>query len=378
MKSHKKIACHPKGLNRNEYVYYCPEYTEHLHIYYLDIAEQEEYCVYEPINVNKTRELFMQKYNIKNIESNMIDKWHNFFFEAMNSIFRKKKKRKKDVYTFSKLLRIECGDRAYMICKPKTTELLYDLIDGNIIFDIFQIGRFMIVNNIKHEEWFYDKLRNIFIKEKNINCISLPISIDVNLLADSFDYGSFDEFKKCEKNNICYALFLEMLRKVIIEKSQMWCKENHIKYLINIGKPYIYFPFTDIGFFNENDRELYYCPFFNTLILDNGYDKFHDYSYYVKAYSNECWDSNDELIKVPHFASPKSILIETGLSVVKTYDNPYMNYYLGDKIYYDHFWNEYGIRNKEEQLLIYNCICKYKLIAYNWFIDRGAKMLYLL
>lgn len=373
-----KHYSHPKGLNRNEYVYYSPKYKEHLYIYYLDVDEQEEFYIYEPINVNELRRSFMQKNDIKNIEDNMTDKWHSFFFDVMNSTYRKKRKRKKFFYTLAKLLRIECGDRAYMVCRPKTTQLLYDLIDGNVVFDIFRIGRFMITANSKREDRFYDKFQKTVVKEKNENCISITPSIDVNLLVNSFGYDSFDEFKQHEKNNICYALFLKELHKVIIDKSQKWCMENHINYLINIGKTQIFFPYPDIGFLEERDRDLYYCPFFNTLIYDKGYDKFHDYSYYITAYSNECWDSNDELIKVPVFASPKSILIETGLSVIKTYDKQYMDYYLDDKIYYDHFWNEYGIRNKEEQLLIYNCIYKYKLIARNWFIDRGARMYFIL
>lgn len=80
---------------------------------------------------------------------------------------------------------------------------------------------------------------------------------------------------------------------------------------------------------------------------------------------------------MPQFASPKAILAEIGLPAAKTYDKNFMDYYLDREIYYDHFWNEYGIRSKEEQLLIYDCICKYKHIAYNWFTDRGAKMLFL-
>lgn len=376
----KKVCIkNPKGLNRNEYVYYSPEYPERLHIYHLDIDEQEEYYIYEPINVNETREEFMQKYNIKSIEDNMKDKWHGFFFDAMNKTYCRGKKKQKKHFgaAYSKLLRIESGDTAYMICKPRTTQLLYDLIDGNMIFDVFQLGRYMIFGNTKRSELFYDKLQKKIIKEKNENCISVPQSISADQLAAPFGYNSFEEFKQQEKNNICYALFLKQLNKIIIDRSQEWCGENHIKCLINAGKPYLYFPYPDIGFYEEDEQKMYYCPFFNTLILDSGYDKFHGHGYYIKAHSNECWDSGDELIEVPQFASPKAILAEIGLPVTKTYDKNFMDYYLDREIYYDHFWNEYGIRSKEEQLLIYDCICKYKHIAYNWFTDRGAKMLFL-
>ena len=69
----KKVCIkNPKGLNRNEYVYYSPEYPERLHIYHLDIDEQEEYYIYEPINVNETREEFMQKYNINGTASSLM------------------------------------------------------------------------------------------------------------------------------------------------------------------------------------------------------------------------------------------------------------------------------------------------------------------
>lgn len=368
-----------KKLERNGYVYYSPEFKENLRIYHLNIEDREEYCIYDPVNVNETRELFMQKNSIENIDDNMSDKWHKFFFDVMNSTYSKRNKRKKNsyiIYTSSKLLRIECGDRAYMICRPKTTELLYDLIDGKVVFDIFRIGRYMIANNIRRE-WFYDKAQKMITKEKNENCVAVPPVIDVDMLVRSFGYESFDEFKKHEKNNICYALFLEKLRWAIIDGVQKWCMENHIKYLVNMGKGAVIFPYSGIGFLRERciDRALYYCPFFNALLYDNNECfRSDDHDSYAASYSNEHWDSNDELIEVPVFASPETILTETGLSLTRTYDKDVMDYYLGDKIYYDNFWNEYGIRTKEEQLLIYSCICRYKRVAYNWFTDRGAKV----
>ncbi len=361
----------PRGFNRDAYIYYSLKNKEYLYIYHTIISDNEECSLeknsrYDPINVNEIRRQFTVEKGITEIDKNNKEEWHKFFFNTMNRTFRKERKRRKNnysIYSTSKFLRIENDDIVYMIRMPRTEKMLYDLIDNELVFELYQIGRSMIISEFQSEKIYYNKNKEM----------TIPALINTDKLVNEFGYNNFNEFIKCEKNNVCYSYFLKSLYSQMLEKAENWCNSFNLNYLINLGKARCDFPFVDISFCDETE-DMYFCPLYGSILYDNGYGGTHDRRYFVDKHSTDYWDSNNELIKVPVFARPKDILAELGLSAEKSYDRSFMNYCLDEYIYYDNFWNEYGIRTKEEQKMIYDCICKYRYIAYNWLSARGAKI----
>lgn len=375
----------PTKLNRISYVYYSTKHNEYLHIYYTNTDEPDKYCIYEPVDIDKVRKSFTDKYSITDITPNIYNKWHTYFLNIVNKSYKHKKRITKDdyyIYCRRKLLRLIWDDTAYMISKPRNIQLLYDIIDGNIIPDVFRVGRYMLSGNYNHDTIFYSNRNKSFSAYGSKEDVTISQCIDINKLAFSYGYKSFADFKKNEKNNPCYVDYLRKLYNETLKKAIEWCDNNNFSYLINQGRAYTYFPYKDLAFFKpsdigkyyDDDYDIYYNPLLNTFIYDVCFNKFHDYSYYTSHFSTEQWNAEDELIKMPTFTSPSEILAEIELSEVKQYDNDIMEYCLDNKIYYDKFYNCYGVRTVAEQIMIYNCICNYKRIAYRWLVDRGAKI----
>lgn len=257
----------PRNIPPKSDVYYSPKYDDCLFIFDTDKkAFFDELCYYKPMSITDAKEDFLRRCHADRLTEELIPRWHEHFFDVLNSSFRKSRQRKNSYRLTSRLLTADYGGATYYIAKPRSTELMLYIADG---------------------------------------------------------------------------------------------------------KPQIAFLFGDIGFTDlQFQGNAYYLPTYNLYIFGE-----QEYTGYCEKYSSDCWDSADELIKIPIFASPQSILKECGLSAEKKIDREYMDYCLDDEIYYDNFWNQYGIRTIEEQQLIYGCICKYKVMEYNWLTKRGARLM---
>lgn len=366
----------PRNIPPKADVYYSPRYDECLFIFGTDNkAFFDELCCYKPMSITAAREEFLQTCHADRLTGELIPRWHEYFFSVLNSSFRKSRRRKTSYRLTLRLFSAEYGGVTYYIAKPKSAELMLYIADGKPRIDFSLLCRCMISrDDMTNNNYYYDKVKGSFSHKQAENAVPVPRTVNIDSFSRDFSkgrYPDFESFKADERDAPVYVDFLRSLFGRLTEHAEKWCGENDIEYLIDLGKPQIAFLFGDIGFTDVPFQgNAYYLPEFNSYIFGE-----QEYTGYCEKYSSDCWDSTDELIKIPIFASPRSIVEECGLSAEKKYDREYMDYCLDDEIYYDNFWNQYGIRTIEEQLLIYNCICKYKVMEYNWFLKRGARLM---
>ncbi|MGN1416173.1 MAG: hypothetical protein ACI4XF_04980 [Oscillospiraceae bacterium] len=365
----------PRNVPAKADVYYSPRHDEYLFIFGTDRGSIDEFCYYKPMNITAAREEFLRINHAESLTDELISRWHEHFFTVLNNSYRKSRRRKNPYYLTSRLLSAECGGLTYYIAKPKSTELMLYIADRKPRIDFMRLCRCMISgDDITNKDYFYDKEKDSFSYEHTENSVLVTRKINIDEFSRDFSkgkYPDFESFKANEGDAPIYADFLRSLFGKLTEHAEKWCAENNIDHLINLGKPQIGFIFGDIGFTDVPFQgNAYYLPEFNSYIFGE-----QEYTNYCEKYSSDCWNSADELIKIPIYASPRSILEECGLSAEKSYDGGYMDYCLDDEIYYDNFWNQYGIRTVEEQQMIYKCICRYKVMEYNWFAERGARLM---
>lgn len=366
----------PRNIPPKADVYYSPRYDDCLFIFETDKkAYFDELCYYKPMSITDAKEDFLRRCHADRLTDELIPRWHEHFFDVLNSSFRKSRQRKNSYRLTSRLLTADYGGATYYIAKPRSTELMLYIADGKPRIDFSRLCRCMIsCDDITNNNYFYDKEKGSFFYECTENAVPVPRTVNIDSFSRDFskgEYPDFESFKADKRDAPVYADFLRSLFGRLTEHAEKWCSENDIEYLINHGKPQIAFLFGDIGFTDlQFQGNSYYLPIYNSYIFEE-----QEYTGYCEKYSSDCWDSADELIKIPIFASPQSILKECGLSAEKKIDREYMDYCLDDEIYYDNFWNQYGIRTIEEQQLIYGCICKYKVMEYNWLTKRGARLM---
>lgn len=366
----------PRNIPPKADVYYSPRHDDFLFIFGTDNKIFfDELCCYKPMNITAAREEFLRIIHAEKLTDDLIPRWHDHFFDVLNSSFRKSRRRKSPYYLTSRLFSAEYVGITYYIAKPQSTELMLYIADGKPRIDFSRLCRCMISrDDMTNSNYYYDKESGSFSHEQTENSVLVPRTVNIDRFSREFSngkYPDFEGFKANEKDHPIYAAFLRSLSERLTEHAEKWCAEKNIEYLINLGKPQIGFIFGDIGFTDVPFQgNAYYLPIINSYVFGE-----QEYIRYCEKYSSDCWNSADEMIKIPIFASPRSILEECGLSAEKKYDGEYMDYCLDDEIYYDNFWNQYGIRTVEEQQMIYKCICRYKVMEYNWFAERGAGLM---
>lgn len=322
---------------------YSSMYNEYLFV-------SKNYC-YHTENLNVDVELVKKKYlKAKKIDSinSCIDDWHSFFYAEMLSTIKQPScyiDKNGDHTIFlgikANCLLIHDNKDLYQVVIPKNKKLLYDLIDGKVCFNID-----IFVNNIDTLVFEYTKGR----------------------------FNNIEDFFSKKKTSNEYFGFLREINLVRIKKTLEYSISNRINILIFLGNPITKFPFSEIGFWS-NQEKIYYNPLYNYFISKTGLDNLYQYVY--KSISNII-DLKYQLIPIPLFASPNKILYENNLNVSNIYNDKlchsmFENFELS--IYPDNFYKEYGYRSISDQRKIFYSICKYKYIAYDWLTKRGVKML---
>lgn len=321
-------------------VYYCCRYDEFLYVFINKNIDTKS----EVIDVEQVKKIFLSDYCVNSIDCSLSE-WHSYFNEYIS--------RSMTCFTDecsiaipAKCLVIYEGMNKYQIALPESKELLYEIIDGNISFEL------------KNEKEYISYL------ESRIDDFVIQYTEGI--------YSTLHDYYKHEKDTVSYFKLLKRINEIRInEYNQVFINKTRC-YVINLGALIMPFPFSNIGFTSKQKEDvLYYNPLYNVFIYQSQllqYDRF-----------NEFIKLEYQLIEIPVFTSPYQILYENKLSTDLNYDKTKIekmySYYDLPTIYVDSFWNEYGYRSSTEIIQIYSSICKYKSMEYNWLREHGIRIL---
>lgn len=323
--------------------YYCLRYDTLLYVF----EDKAIDSAFDVIDVDEVKRNFLKQKCVDSINQCLSD-WHMYFAEHIH----RSKMRTIDKYSSqikAKCLGF-CDDlHNYQIMIPESQELLFDIIDGNLSLDPF--------NEIN------DQYRQNINKQIN----SLTAQYTKGKYLTLYDYYVH------ENTTVSYACFLKKINEIRINDFVKKYGNDSVCHAVNLGTLVMPFPFDGIGFFTRKNTQNYgvlYCdPMYNILIYQSQISNYRRLDTYI--------DLKYQLIEIPQFASPYQILTENKLKTDIDHDSAKidkMYSYYDLPIYPDSFWREYGYRTKNEIRLIYNSICKYKYMAYNWLKERQMNL----